>query len=100
MRRLDVAFTRRTHDVVEHRSELHDFETRFAKIAIPAHVAITEAQNVTELVRERPRRKIAGTERDITSNKTVRRLRTRRQHGPVLGKFRDVRSHVEVSAAL
>src|SRR5712691_3333835 len=95
-----MPLARGAHDVVENRSQFQNFETALAEIAITAHIAITKSQNVPELMRERPRGQIAGTQSDIASDEAVRRLSAGRQHSAVFRKFRHVGSHIEVSAAL
>jgi len=53
MGRLHVTLARRTHDVVEECSQLQDFETLLAEIAIAADISVIESKDVAEFVSER-----------------------------------------------
>jgi len=96
--RLDAPFSRRAHDVVEERSQFENFESAFAKVAVPADVAIVESENVAELVGECLWGQVPGTEGDVASNGAVREFRARGENPAVSGKARDMLFNVDVLA--
>src|SRR5437660_8850376 len=100
MRRLNMAFAGSAHDVVKHRGEFQNLESLLANITVATNIAIAESQNVPELVRQGPRRQIAGAERDIPSNEAMRRLSSRRQYDAVDRKTAGMGSCIDVSAGL
>ena len=86
MRSENTALAGGAHDVVERGSQLKDFKSRLSKIAVPPDISVTEPQNVPEFMRECPHRDISGTQRDVTSHKTMGRFRTGRQHCAIFRK--------------
>src|SRR5262245_46692659 len=100
MRRLDVSLAGCAHDVVECRGELQNLEAAFSEVAVAADVAVAKSEHVTELVSQRARRNISGSESDISADETMRGLSAGRQHGGVLRKLRRMRADVDPLSAL
>src|SRR5207302_4694083 len=87
-------------NVVKHGGEFQNLESLLAQIAVATDIAIAESQNMPELMRQGPRRQIAGAKRDVSSNETMRRLSARRQHDAIDWKTAGMGSCIDVSAGL
>src|SRR5690349_13426397 len=100
VRSLHMPFAGRAHDVVKHRSQLHDFEPCLTEIAIAADIPVTKTENVSEFMCERACGEITWCERNVSAHQAVSGLGAARKNSAVLGKFRRVCAYIDACSPL